>query len=71
MKVVTIRILALFCGYILALLKAVCSPLKKLLATNCYWEWGYSALGQKVQVWYYKFALFWPPNQEIVRIMPA
>ena len=38
MKVVTIRILALFCGYILALLKAVCSPLKKLLATNCYWE---------------------------------
>ena len=34
LKVVTIRILAFLSGCILALLKAVCSPLKKILAVN-------------------------------------
>ena len=34
LKVVTIRILAFLSGCILALLKAVCSPLEKILAVN-------------------------------------
>jgi len=55
LKVVTIRILTFLSGCILALLKAICSPLKEdscCKHKTCYWEWSYSALGwNRLQVW--------------------
>ena len=48
---VTIRVLAFFSGCILALLKAVCSPLNKILAVNVrklLVGMRLSALGQKI-----------------------
>jgi len=65
---VTVRILAFFSGCILALLKAVYSTLKKILAVNI-------VTGDEATVHLVerdcKFAMFWPPDQESVPIMPA
>ena len=63
-KVVTIRILAFLGDCILALLKAVCSPLKKILLRRmrlqCTWSKEIASL-----------QCSWPPDQESVPIMPA
>ena len=66
---VTIRMLASLSGCILALLKAVGSPLKKILAVNV----RNLLPGMRLHLVKrdYKFAMFWPPNQESVPIMPA
>ena len=68
MKMVTVRILAFFSGCILALLKAVYSTLKKILAVNI-------VTGDEATVHLVerdcKFTMFWPPDQESVPIMPA
>ena len=68
MKMVTVRILAFFSVCILALLKAVYSTLKKILAVNI-------VTGDEATVHLVerdcKFAMFWPPDQESVPIMPA
>ena len=72
MKMVTIRILAFFSGCILALLKAVYSTLKKILAA-C--KRKKLVTGNEATVHLVerdcKFAMFWPPDQESVPIMPA
>ena len=67
-QVVTIRILAFLGSCILALLKAVCSP------PNGDFCWKLVA-GNEATVHFVerdcKFAMFWPPDQESVPIMPA
>ena len=65
LKVFTISILAFLSGCVLALLKAACSPLKKILAVYIR-----NLLLHLVER-DCKFAMFWPPDQESVPIMPA
>ena len=68
LKVVTIKIFSFLSGCILALLTAVCSPLKKILVVNI----RNLLLGMKLQcTWSKEFAMFWPPDQESVPNMPA
>ena len=72
LKVVTVWILAVLSGCVLALLKAVCSPLEKILAVNirnlllgmrlqCPWSKEVASLQRSGHV----------PDQESVPIMPA
>jgi len=69
LKVVTVRVLTFLSGCILALLKAVCSPLKKILAV----KHKKLATGNEATLVERdcKFAIFWPPDLESVPIMPA
>ena len=70
-QVVTIRIFAFPSDCILALLKAVFSPLKKILAVSI----GNLLLRNEATVYLVerdcKFTIFWPPDQESLPSMPA
>ena len=55
--------------FYIALLKAVCSPLKKFLAVNKLVTGNEATVPLVKRDW--KFAMFWPPDQESVPIMPA
>ena len=72
LKVVTIRILAFLSGCILALLKAVCNYSSK--EDSCC-KHKKLVTGSEATVHLverdFKFAMFWPPDQESVPIMPA
>ena len=61
----TIRILTFLSGCILALLKAVRSPLKKILAVNSRKKL-VTENEATVPERDCKFAMFWPPDHEIV-----
>ena len=67
----TIKILAFLSDCILALLNAVCSPLRRFLL----YKHKNLVTGNEGTVHLIerdcKFAMFWPPDQESVPIMPA